>query len=215
MFLLAAENLPFTVSIVLMLAIAALEGVTSLFGAGLSHLIDSFVPDVDMDVDPDLDVDGGGVLGGDSALSSVLGWLSVGKVPLLVLLVIFLTIFGFAGLVLQTAVQSVTGALLPGWLASVPALLVALPTMRLCGRVIGKFIPKDESSAVSRKTFIGRVATITLGTATKGNPAQGKLHDEHGQAHYVMIEPDIAGETFAVGEKIILVAGTGGLFRGR
>ena len=224
MFLLAAENLPFTVSIVLMLAVAALEGVTSLFGAGLSHLVDSFIPDTDVDVDfdvdvdvdfdidgPDVDVDA--IETGGSALTNVLGWLSVGKVPFLVLLVIFLTVFGMTGLALQGAVQTVTGTLLPGWLAAVPALIVTLPAVRIGGRGLAKIIPKDESSAVSRTTFVGRSATITLGTAAQGAPAQAKLHDEHGQAHYIMVEPDIAGESFQAGENVLLVARRGGLFR--
>ncbi len=226
MFLLAAENLPFTVSIVMMLAIAALEGVTSLFGAGLSHIVDSLIPntevDFDVDVDADFDVevdfngpdvDADAVEAGGSALTNILGWLSVGKVPFLVLLVIFLTVFGMTGLALQGAVQTVTGTLLPGWLAAAPALIVTLPAVRIGGRGLAKIIPKDESSAVSRTTFVGRTATITLGTAARGAPAQAKLHDEHGQAHYIMVEPDIAGESFQAGENVLLVARRGGLFR--
>ena len=227
LFIFAPENLPFTISIVMMLAIAALEGVTSLFGAGLSHIVDSLIPDtdvdfdvdVDVDVDADFDVDGPDAdvdaieTGGGSALTNVLGWLSVGKVPFLVLLVIFLTVFGMTGLALQGAVQTVTGTLLPGWLAAAPALIVTLPAVRIGGRGLAKIIPKDESSAVSRTTFVGRTATITLGTAARGAPAQAKLHDEHGQAHYIMVEPDIAGESFQAGENVLLVARKGGLFR--
>lgn len=232
-FALAPENLPFSVALAVMLGIAVLEGVTALFGAALSGLIDALLPDslsaaeidvdfdldadadldIDADMDADVGVDGADGLGAPTALSKLLGWLCVGRVPVLILFVAFLMIFGLVGLFLQSAVHSVSGFLLPGWVAAVPTFFVALPCVRVIGRGLAYIIPKDETSAVSSATFVGRVATITLGTARRGEPAQAKLHDQHGQAHYVMVEPDIASESFDSGSEVILVSRRGSLFR--
>lgn len=217
-FVLEAGNRPFAIALGLMFGIALLEGTMTLLGAGLSGAIDSLLPetdadvDLDMDVGPDVgDVDGAGADFGDStigqaevgspgALSRLLGWLCVGKVPVLILLVAFLTVFGLSGLVLQSIVQGLTGLLLQASLASIPAVIVAVPSVRVIGTGLAKLIPKDETTAVSTDSFVGRVATITLGTARKGEPAQAKLTDRHGQTHYVMVEPDSEATVFEAGD---------------
>lgn len=215
-FILAPENLAFTVALAVMLGIALLEGTLTLLGLGLSGLLDDLIPeslqpDLDLEIGGDLDVDAGEV-GAPSALSRLLGWMCVGRVPVLVLLVAFLTSFGLAGLFVQHTLQTVTGFLLPVWLAWVPALVLAMPFTRLIGRGLARIVPADETSAVSSETFIGRVATITLGTASPGNPAQARLTDQHGQSHYVMVQPDQAEESFNQGTSVLLVSREGVAF---
>jgi len=231
-FLLSEGNLPFAVALGLMLAIAVLEGTMTLLGAGMSEAIDSLLPeslgDVDLDIEADLDIDGAvdgtGLDFGDanitnpgieatSALSRVLGWFCIGKVPVLILLVAFLTVFGLSGLIIQSIVSQITGILLPGSLASIPALMIGIPCVRYIGLGLSKLIPKDETSAVSSDSFVGRIAKITLGVAEKGHPAQAKLKDQHGQTHYVMVEPDIADEQISAGVDVLLVARKGNIFQ--
>lgn len=229
-FLLLPENLAFTVALALMAGIAVLEGTTTLLGAGLSHLLDSVLPDslsveadfdldADLDMDADVDLDFNGAphldgIGSPGALSQLLGWLCIGKVPLLILLIVFLTGFGLAGLFVQAAVGSAFGGVLPGWIAVFPAGAIAFPLVRVFGGMLGRLIPSIETSAVSSGSFIGRVATITAGEARPGTPAQAKLHDQHGQAHYVMVEPDQTGEVFESGTEVLLVKQSGARFRG-
>lgn len=231
-FILADGNLAFAVALGLMLGIAVLEGTMTLLGAGVSQAIDSLLPDslgdadLDIDVSPDIDaIDGAGADFGDaeiaspsagatSALSKILGWLCVGKVPVLILLVAFLTVFGLAGLFVQLIFQSVTGALLPGFIASIPAFIVAVPFVRVIGKGLSKLIPKDETSAVKRDSFVGRIATVTIGTARFGYPAQAKLQDAFGQTHYVMVEPDSGDISFSTGAQVLLVEKHGTTFRG-
>lgn len=234
-FILADGNLPFAVALGLMLGIAVLEGTMTMLGAGISQAIDALLPEslgeVDIDVDGDFDVSpdiadingtgadfgdadiGNASVGATSALSKVLGWLCVGRVPVLILLVAFLTVFGLTGLIVQSLIQGVTGAMLPSSLAAIPAIIVAVPSIRIIGTGLAKLIPKDESSAVTVNSFIGRIATITIGTARAGQPAEAKLRDAHGQTHYVMVEPDNPDDEFEVATQVLLVARSGSRFQ--
>jgi len=206
-FLVADENLPFSVALALMTFLALLEGVGILLGAALSGLLDallpdSFFPEVDIDA-PDT-----GSMGG---ISGLLGWLYVGKVPFLIVLILLLMSFGIGGLLLQTFTRGFTGVLLPGWMASVASFALALPTTRAGARLMSKLIPRDETEAVSEDSFIGRVAILTLGSARPGFPAQARLKDVHGQSHYVMVEPDGDAELSA-GSEVLIVKKQGHLF---
>ena len=208
-FITAGPNLPFSVALMIMVFIALLEGVGTLFGVGLSNLLETLLPDMDVDFDADLPE-------GDSsfAMSRVLGWLQFGRVPALILLVVFLTAFGLVGLTVQKLAVDTIGSLMPGTLAALLAFMASLPLMRMLGGALARILPKDETSAVSEKTFIGRVATITLGTAKKDSPAEAKLEDQYGQSHYLMLEPDLDDEEFNQGEQVLLVSQAGGHFKG-
>ncbi|HPG27289.1 MAG TPA: YqiJ family protein [Myxococcota bacterium] len=210
----APENAPFAVALMVMLGIAVIEGVGAIFGAGLSSLLDTLVGDVDLDADVDGDVDGGsGQIPGSGLLTHTLGWLRVGQVPILVLLIIFLTSFGLIGLGVQSVVFGAIGRYLPAAVAWAPAFAGALPSVRFFGGLIARILPKEETSAVSRDSFIGRIATITVGTATRGAPAEARLTDEFGRSHYVMIEPDLDTDRFSTGDRVLLVRVDGARFR--
>ncbi len=234
-FILADQNTPFAVALGLMIAIALAEGLGTLMGLGLSGLVDSLLPEVDLpDVDvpdidaPDFDADiAGGALPGDletigahagtsaagqGLFSQILGWLCFGRVPALIILVIFLTGFGLFGYLMQAGVQIVTGWLLPGSVASLGAFAGALPLTRMTGLGLSKIMPKDESDAISRRTFVGKPAIIVQGHAQKGLPAQARLRDPTGQSHYLQVEPDIEHEVLEQGTPVIIVRQVGGRF---
>ncbi|MCY3885950.1 MAG: YqiJ family protein [Gammaproteobacteria bacterium] len=227
-FALEAANRPFAVAIGLMLAIAILEGVLALVGMGVTSFFDSLIPEVEADADldaPQTDIQGSGPDVGDSVIgqtatsstnlpSRILGWLCIGKVPILILLVIFLLVFGIAGYIIQGTFNAIFGSLLPGSVAWIPALILAVPLVRVCGEGFAKIIPKDQTSAVESATFVGRVATITIGTAKRGLPAQAKLTDQHGLVHYVMVEPESNSEEFDQGTSILLIEQSGSNFIG-
>lgn len=213
-FIFAAQNTPFAVALVLMFLIALLEGVTTFLGAGLSGLLDSLLPEMDFDLDLDVDADiDSPDFDAGSTLTKILGWLRFGQVPALVILVIFLTSFGLVGYILQAFCSELLGRLIPALPASGLAIIGALPFVRIGGGILAKIMPKDETDAVSERTFIGLIAVITLGTARPGKPAQGKLKDRHGQTHYIMIEPDEPQEEFAQGTEVLLVRQQGASFR--
>ncbi|WHI51154.1 YqiJ family protein [Microbulbifer sp. MLAF003] len=202
-FLLEDQNLIFTGALILMFMIALLEGVMTLIGVGISDLLDNMLPDIDID-GPD-----GGATDG---LTKVLGWLRFGEVPALILLVAFLVGFGVTGLLIQVFVESTLGLLLPGGLLALVVFFLALPQVRFVGNLLRRFAVGDESEAVRRNSFIGRVAVITVGKAEAGSPAEARFNDEYGTTHYVMVEPD-ESETFNQGEKVLLVEELGVHFR--
>jgi hypothetical protein len=203
----ASENLPFTVALAVMFGIALLEGITTVFGAGFSAVLDTLIPEFDVDVDLD-----GPEVRTPNMVSRLLGWLRVGQVPILMLLVIFLTAFGLLGLGIQSITHGVIGTYAPGWLASIPAVVLATPMVRVCGGLLERFMPKDETEAVSLDSFVGRIALITLGTAEKGSAAQARLKDRFGQSHYVMVEPETDKDVFEQGEQVLLIKKVNSVF---
>lgn len=205
-FLLQDGNQLFTGALLLMLMIAVLEGLMTLIGVGLSDFLDNLLPDFDINAEvPDTGLSGG--------LTKLLGWLRFGEVPALILLVAFLVTFGISGLLLQIFSEAYFGRLIPTWILVTPVLLVTLPQVRFVGNVMRKFAIGDETEAVGRDTFVGRMATITLGEATKGSPAEARFSDEFGTTHYVMVEPYEEGEKFSQGQQVVLVEAYGACFR--
>lgn len=190
-FLLSPDNVPFVAALALMLLIGVAEAVGLGGGLAASDGLDT--------VDGDLNVE----------TPSLLAWLNVGRLPLLMLIVVFLLAFGLTGLIGQRIVAAVIGQPGPWFLAAPLAFMAALPVTRMFGRGLARVMPRDETSAVSRDSLIGRVAVIVTGEARHANAAQARVRDEHGQAHYVMVEPEDAADTFAEGASVLLVRRAG------
>jgi len=188
-FLTAAENLPFAVALVLMLMIGAVEAVG--LGVSAAHF--------DLHADGDADL---------------LGWLGLGRVPLLMLIVVLLALFGLIGISLQQLADALLGAPLSPWLAAPIAFMASLPLLGVSARALARIMPGDETTAVSLDSLVGKRAEIMVGAARRGSPAQGRVRDVHGQAHYVMIEPSGDDQSVAAGEKVLLVRREGNIFIG-
>jgi len=159
---------------------------------------------------------GAGSLGHDLHLdadSDWLGWLGFGKLPLLMLLVVFLTAFGIIGLVGQQFALDHLGALLPALIAAPSAAVAALPVTGLAARLLARVMPRDETTAIDIGQLVGLNAQIVVGRAVMGSPAKARVRDFHGQTHYVMVEPDDPAAAFAEGDEILLVRREGHVFR--
>jgi hypothetical protein len=188
--LFAAETWPFTAATFLMLLIAVVEGVAMLVGATLSGMLQHHLPDPWDHLHGPFD--------------KLLGWLHLGRVPFLVLLVLFLAGFALTGFALNMIAHRIFGSWAPT-IISVPAALAAtLVIVRVLGAGLARLIPHDQTYAVSFASLVGRVATIVSGVARQGYPAQARVPNEHGQTLYVMVEPDTAGMTFEGGERVLL-----------
>ncbi|GAA6133860.1 hypothetical protein NBRC116188_06490 [Oceaniserpentilla sp. 4NH20-0058] len=203
-FILSDQNIPFSIAITLMLIISLLEGVLTLVGFGASQALDSILPDVDVDAGSSITTGG--------ALSRFLGWIRFGKVPALVLLVVFLSVFGVIGITMQAILDETFGFMLPAFAAGIISLLLSLPIVRSSSGILSKIAFKDETESISSSSFIGRVATITLGEAKQNSPAEARFKDQFGTTHYIMVEP-IEQTSFSKGEKVLLVESNGAVFK--
>jgi Protein of unknown function (DUF1449) len=181
----APETVPFGVALGLFIALAVMEGVGLFTAMSPSHWLENLVPNVDA---PD---------GVDGAL----GWLHLGKVPLLVLLILFLVGFALCGYAVQLIARHVLGAYLPAWLASLPALLMGLTTVRGLGALLAYIIPRDETSAVNEEALVGRAGEV-------------KVRDHQGRAYYLRVEPDVEGDEFPEGTAVLIVKKIGATYRG-
>jgi len=188
--LFAAETWPFSIATFLMLLIAIVEGLAMVIGASVSEILHHSSPDT--------------WAGAHGPFDKMLGWLHLGRVPVLVLIVIFLASFAFTGFALNMVVHRFAGAWVPPPFSVPLALLATLPLVRILGAGIARLIPQDQTYAVSFESLIGRVAVIVNGTARPGYPAQARVPNEHGQMLYVMVEPDTEGVTFSSGEHVLL-----------
>jgi len=206
----AAATAPFAVAIGLTLAIALIELVGLLVGIQPSAAIDTALPDLHVDVDvPHVDV-GHIEL---SPLSHTLTWLSFGRVPALVILILMAASFGLIGFIEQEFLRRSFGFMLDPWIASIPAAVGAVFATRHGGRLLGRIMPKEETDAVSTAAFVGRVATVFRGQASAGRPAEAKLSDVHGKTHYLLVEPEEANQVFAEGSEVVIIRQEGSIYR--
>jgi hypothetical protein len=190
------QTMPFGVAMVVMIGLGVIEGVGLFVSLSLSELLDrSFALE-------EIDMEG------------PLGWLHVGKVPMLVLLILFLLGFAISGYAIQIFCHALFGSYIPTLLAVVPATLIGFSNVHGLGGLLARIIPKDETTAVSEQTLIGRAGVIVTGTARQGFAAQVKVKDQFGNAHYLMVEPDVAGEEFEEGSEVLIVKKQGAIFRG-
>ncbi len=205
-FLSAGPVLPFSVALAVMGVLTVIEALGFIIGHGASQWFEGFFDSHGDGADGQVDV-------GHSAFDRMLGWMYFGDLPMLVVLVVLLASFGSIGLGVQYAMVRVTGQLLPGFIVAPIALLASLPVLRVTGGILRKALPRDETTVVSQQALIGRAAVIVLGEARVGSPAQARLKDQHGQSHYVMVEPDQPEECFTAGQSVILIEQVGARYR--
>lgn len=188
--LLTPGYIVFAASFVVMIGIGLIEAI----GLGIGHL------DLQTDV-------------AEPSGAAFLDWLGLKSgLPILVWLTSLLACFTLMGLVLQQSAEALLGAPLHWAVASAGALASGLVANAFCSGVVAHFIPEYESTVVDREALLRRRATVLEGTARRGSPARAKVIDQHGQAHYVMVEPHDDGDTVAQGETGLLVRQDGPLF---
>lgn len=198
-FVTSSQAWPFSLALLLFFAFSLVEIILVFTGIGAD-----FGLEVDVDLPPGVE---------DAAGSwQVLDWLGLGRVPYLISLAAFLFCFGLLGLFVQNAQLQLIGHALPWPLAAIGCIVVALPAVRWLNFSLGRIWPKDETSAVSANSFVGREAIIVLGAMTADAPAQVKLRDEHGATHHLMAVADTTEDTFAAGDHLLIVGRRGALY---
>lgn len=190
--LLTPDYAMFAVAFVLMLGIGLIEAI----GLGIGHF----------DVGADLD---GASLDGPGALD----WLGLKRgLPILVWLTSLLGCFTIIGIIVQQVATAMTGAPLHWGLAGSIALVIAGGMNRFISAGLAHMLPEYESTAIQSDDLIMRRATVLEGSARRGQPARAKTVDQHGQAHYVMVEPHDDHDVIGQGDTALLVRRNGALF---
>ncbi|WP_168398995.1 YqiJ family protein [Acinetobacter indicus] len=197
------SNLIFSVCIYLLFFFALLEVFLLLAGGGSQGILDQFLPD---DLIPHKDVEVN-IDGSSGLLVQFLDWLYIGRVPLLIWLIIFLTLYGLSGLILQSVLFQWTGQYITAWIMAPACLFLSMPLVRYSAMLIARILPQDETTAIYSDELIGRTATIILGVATPNSPAEAKVQDQHGLTHYILVEPE-QDESFQQGQSVILTGRT-------
>lgn len=189
---------PFSIVLLVFLAISLLEIVMVFTGAGA---------DFGLDLSADLD------LPDMSSHWRVLDWLGLGRVPYLISLAAFLLCVGIVGLFAQTLQLESLGVALPWPIVMTGAVLAAVPVVRFLNIALGRVWPKDvETSAVGRETFIGHEAEVILGSVSADEPGQIKFRDSGGTMHHAMAYADRADETYRQGDALLIVGRRGAFY---
>lgn len=223
--LLSTAFVPFTLALALLFGLLLLELVFALLGGTLlgagGEGLDGPDLDVDLDVDLDLEVDVPEIDGpeidgldteidtadvaGPAPVGGLAGWLGFGKMPMLIWLASVLMAFGLSGLALQMVAQSVLGGPLWPGLVAVPAAVAAVLFARGFGTLFARALPKSETEAVSERRLARRKGVVTQGTAARGRPAEVKVIDRYGNAHYLRAEPLRDDVTIAQGSEVVVL----------
>lgn len=221
--LLATGNAPFTVALLVMFGLLAFELISLVSGLGVNEVVDDLLaanvdfPDAPDDIlgasgDLSSGIEGSSAPEAGSLIGRVLAWLYVGRVPVLIVLVVFLGVFGLTGLIGQTILREALGLALPGLIAAPIVFFASLPLVRWSSAGLARILPRDETSAVSTRSFIGRTATVIGGNARTGLPAQARFRDQFGTTHYVLVEPEDASDVLENGTLVLLVRRINGHF---
>ena len=198
-FFLLPENIPFLIAIGVTLAISILEMLAFFVGFTISSTIDVLIPDFEIDIDA-------------SFTNKVFGWLQVGRVPSIMLLILYLSLFGMIGLGVQLLSHTFYETF-PWYVATMITFPTALVPYKYIGGKIAALIPDDESDAISEEELTG-VAELILGRAAFNFPGEAKLVDKNGKTHYIMIEPERGADAFHKGDKVIIHRRDGRVYRG-
>lgn len=182
----------FSAAFIVMLGIGLIEAV----GLGIGHF------------DLDGSIDGNGIDAPD-----MLGWLGLKRgLPILVWLTSLLGCFTIAGVAVQQIATALIGTPLHWAGASVVALAIGGSANGVVSRSFARILPEYESTIIDTDDLIMRQGVVLEGAARRGHPTRAKVVDQHGQAHYVMVEPHHDGDVIGKGETALLVRRDGTIF---
>ena len=219
----SAGAAPFSIALAVVAGLFLLEILSALLGGSILG-VGTDAPDVDVDLDFDfstdfeagLDIsdgfDGADISDADVSTGGLFTWIGARDVPVLIWLVSFLTMFGLAGLVLQSISDGLIGGMLSPLVASVIVFMPALAVTRVIANWVALIMPKTETTALRARHLGGYHGTITQGTASRGKPAEVKIKDRHGNIHYLRVEPLHDDDSFPQGADVTLIRKRGDKF---
>jgi len=175
-------NIPF-VAAVSIISFVLLVEVISFVSSGFSVLTGIDVPDMDFDIDAD----------GFSFATDVF---CLGKVPILIIFLTFLSIFSMVGLVMQAVLMTVLGSPIHWILGAVAATILSIPILSMSLTLLIKIFKfNDNSGSVIRsfESYIGEMAEITSPKLTSEVIAEGIVNSFDGKRDvYLRLNKDVS-----------------------
>ncbi len=206
----SGSYLPFSIAGGVMLGVLLLEIAFMLAGKPLSALLDHLgghdaagpeVPPSDTTADaPQAPAHG--------KFEGAFAWLNAGRVPGLILLILALAWFAASGFAIQGIATELFRPL-PGWIASIAALLPSVPLLRISTVAVARLLPQDETYAASHGDFLGMTGMVVLGPVRQGAVAKARFRDLHGNVHFPRVEPYDPEEVIEQGEPVLAVEARG------
>lgn len=189
-------NLIFTVPILLVLFYLILQ----IFGLALDFGGDFLSPDGG-DVDIDVDVDAG-----FSAFDRALGFINVGKVPLVIVVSTFLLFWGVSGFMTNGIIRSaLDGFPSPFIMASCGvALVVGIMATKFLSGLIARWFPSIETYSSNRESLLGQIARVVSGEIN-AKSGRAKVVDPYGNVLTVFCRISEGKEVPKRGDEIVLI----------
>ncbi|MEO7156707.1 MAG: OB-fold-containig protein [Vicinamibacterales bacterium] len=187
--LLAPDVRPFAIAAAIMLALGAIELVTTLVGFSISEFFDNGIS-----VET----------GSHSGLDGLFLWINAGRIPLLILIMLVLGVFSIEGFLLQ-GIAHALGTTVPVSIAALAAFAGSIPMIRVTSRGLARIIPRDETYVVSDTDVVGKVAEVSVGPLDQGLPGRVRLKDVFGNWHTVAARASTDSEALPVGASVLLV----------
>jgi hypothetical protein len=174
--LLAPDVRPFAIAAAIMMALGAIELLTTLIGFSLAEVVGK-----DAAVEAD----------SHNGLDGLLLWINAGRLPLLILII--------------QGVAHMAGTAVPVAIAALVAAAGSIPVIRTTSRGLSRIIPRDETYAVSESDFVGKVAMVSIGPLDQGLPGRVRLKDVFGNWHTVAARASLDSAPLPVGASVLLV----------
>ncbi|MCJ8333124.1 MAG: YqiJ family protein, partial [Epibacterium sp.] len=73
------------------------------------------------------------------------------------------------------------------------------------GAWFARVLPQTETSALSESSLGRRRGVVTQGTAARGRPAEVRVMDGYGNAHYLRAEPMSEGDEISAGTEVLVI----------
>lgn len=202
-YLFQSYNTPFLYALYFLAFILAIEIISLVIGIGVSELIS-----IDSDVDVDLDIEHG-------FFGKFVSFIKVDNVPILILLIIYLATFSIFGFLTQSLSVQYFGYTFNLSLVVGSVAVIAFPIYKMIAKMMADKLFREETTAISEAEFLGRIATISTGTAKIGLPAEARFVDQHGQQHFVMVEPEDENVEFGPETEIELIRKEGYFYKAK
>ncbi|MCL1145034.1 YqiJ family protein [Shewanella marinintestina] len=194
-FLLSQENLPYAISLGLVLLFGLLETLSLVIGASLVGLLHpaEVVDNIELSNK------------NSSVMLSFASWLSMNRLPVLLWFALALLSFSMAGFVIN-AVSMRWLLVLQPQLVSLPfALFLMALSCHYFGAAIADRLQRNISNVISIEDLNGSVAKLEFGRAMLGYPGAAIVVDKNQQEHHVFVEPVNTEVEFTEGSLVVLV----------